>query len=202
MADESTSSSSGKSSKWALRVGEKMSKLTRAKRDLAKQLADTKAELEKAPKVEDFTKLQREVTASKHRKVVEKAATELGLDPDRLDDLLKLSDYQAEGEPNPTLIKAFLGKASEGRDWAKAQTKSVAGDESGDDGDGDGDGGSTPPPSVSKLPKGEGHGKGKTDKLVGGLKVTQSQLKSPDWIRANKAEMHKHSAAGTLTILD
>ena len=190
MADADKTPASGVKPKWALRVGKKMSTLAEQNKQLAKDLAEANDKLSKAPKSEDFEKLNKQVTASKHRSVLDKTATELGLDPNKLDDLLKLSDYQPNGEPDPSAIKAFLTKASEGRDWAKAASKGES------DGQGEGN------PAPSKLSKGEGHGKGSTDTKVGGFKVTNAQLANGDWMRANRADMQKHSAAGTLTIID
>jgi len=185
----------GMSADTALKLGRKFSKLVGDLDAANKRNMELQGQLSKAPKAEDFAKLQRDVTERKHLDVFKAEGRKAGIPENRLDAAWRLAGHNAEGEPDAKAIKSLVDSTIEANDFLKPAA--AEGTETETEADPN-PVATTPEP---KLGKGVGANKGGHDREVGGFTATQAQVMSPSWMAANQAKIAEHSKAGTFKIL-
>jgi hypothetical protein len=141
------------------------------------------ADLEGAIKTRDFSdKFRAEAIAA-------------GVDPKRVDKLLKVSDLKPpDGELKDGHFKDYLAKAKESDDWAFSQGTKDA-NAGGDDKAGASD---------LELPPARtaGEGRGQADNSSGLFTVRRSDAGKPAWMQANQSKLAEASSKGTLRWID
>ncbi len=181
----------------AVRRWEEEAKTAKARAD------EAEARLAKAPKADDVAKLRNQLNAGKHADAFKAKALKLGIKPEMVDALRKVSGYQpTDAEPDESAIKAAIRdavKTSGGKDvWcAPKLAEGTAEGEATAPKPGD-----RPPRRRSRRgsPGAPGAARGPAAKPAG-FSATEANLRDPAWMHAHRAEYNAACADGTLSIV-
>lgn len=157
-------------------------------RDLYRQKLETDpGELHK-----DVERLQTELRNRDHKDAFQKLATQSGVRPEAIDDLWRLSGYEADGDqPNVEQMTELVERAKSARSYLFQQPA--------DAGKGE-ENRRQPEPQPVRAP-GPGLSRGVPDPSAGGVTVRRGQLRDPNWMRVHQGAVAEASKKGLLTIL-
>ena len=155
----------------------------------ARQAAEAERDQLKAkPTPEDVVKerdtLKAQIRATKHKTAFELAAKAAKVRPEALEDLWELSKLDTSSdEPDAKVIETTLAEKVKARPYLI-------------------DGGSTAPANApAKLSAGPGSQRGASVQSAG-MTVTRAQLRDPEFMRHNQANIGKAYSEETLSIVD
>jgi len=96
----------------------------RSERDkAAKELGDIKVKTDSSAIVKENATLKAKLATIEHRKVLDEKALAAGFKKEALDAFYKLSEYEAQGEPDPDEIGAFVDSKKEALGFLIGETK-------------------------------------------------------------------------------